>query len=116
MGRVNIAYFLLNIRVLKHPIAFLKNILRKSTYELGDYKFNLIALLSMYANSGRMTYSHLLKALVLPIDNWNRSIKDAKNDLNIGYFESMISSLYRKEEPHKVVNPLVDRLFNDDFP
>lgn len=65
MGRVNIAYFLLNIRELKHPIAFLKNILRKSTYELGDYKFNLIALVSMFANAGKITFSELLKALTL---------------------------------------------------
>jgi hypothetical protein len=70
MGRVNIAYYFLKIRSnLKHPISFLKNILRKSTYELGDYNFNLIALMTMYANSGAVKYSDLLKALVVPVEN-----------------------------------------------
>jgi len=68
MGRVNILYYLLNIRVgLKHPVRYFKNVLRRGIYDLGDYNFNLIALLSMYTNSGKLSYTELLKALVLPI-------------------------------------------------
>jgi hypothetical protein len=116
MGRVNILYYLLNIRVLKHPIAFMKNILRKSLKDVGDYKFNLIALLSMYSNSGKMSYSELLKVLVLPIAFWDRSIKDAKNNLNVGYVESLLTSLYRKESLKMSNNEIINRIFNDDLP
>lgn len=69
MGRVNIAFSLLNSRKIKSPITFIKNIVRKTTYSLGDYKFCLLALVSMLVKKNSLSYDEVLKLLIVPVED-----------------------------------------------
>lgn len=117
MGRVNILYHLLGRQEYKHPIRFVQNLVRMSRSKLGDYKFNLLALLSMYGNSGKISFSNILKVLIVPVHNWTRKIKDSKNQLNVGYVETLLVSLIKGETISSIKsNQLTDRIEADDYP
>jgi len=115
MGRVNIAFSLLNSRKIKSPITFIKNIVRKTTYSLGDYKFCLLALVSMLVKKNSLSYDEVLKLLIVPVEDWNRRIKSSVENLNIGFLELVISSLLKGENPPQRSSQLIaDIKFNDE--
>jgi len=116
MGRVAILFHLLSKRSVKRPILFLKNILRRSQWDLGDYNFNLIAFLSMLANSGKMTYRDLLNTLIVPSRTWKRDIKGAIHFLNTKYTESLIVSLVQSTPIPERAQPLVVQTGYNDLP
>jgi len=116
MGRVSILFHLIGKRVIKHPIKYLKNICRRSTWDLGDYNFNLIAFLSMLVNSGKMTYSDLLKTLIVPSRYWKRDIKGSIHFLNTKYVESVIVALIRGSEIPSRSSELVEQVGYNDLP
>lgn len=116
MGRVGILFHLLSKRKVKHPIKYLKNILRRSTWDLGDYNFNIIAFLSMLANSGLMAYRDLLNTLVVPSRKWKRDIKGAIHFLNTKYVESLIVALVNKTTIPVRSSELVEQIGYNDLP
>lgn len=116
MGRVAILFHLLGKREIKHPIKYLKNICRRSTWDLGDYNFNLIAFLSMLVNSGKMTYSELLKTLIVPSRYWKRDIKGSIHFLNTKYVESVIVALLKGTEVPSRSSELVEQVGYNDLP
>lgn len=116
MGRVAILFHLLKKREVKHPIKYLKNILRRSTWDLGDYNFNLIAFLSMLANSGLMTYRDLLSTLIVPSRTWKRDIKGAIHFLNTKYVESLITALIKKTDLPTRSSELIEQIGYNDLP
>jgi len=115
MGRVNIAFSLLQSRKIRSPITFIKNIVRKTTYFLGDYKFCLLALVSMLVKRNNLSYEEVLKLLIVPVENWNRRVKSSVDNLNIGFLELVISSLLKGENPPQRSSQLIaDIKFNDE--
>lgn len=117
MGRVNILFQLIPKMNLKHPSRYFKNVLRRSILDLGSYKFHLIALLSMFANSGKMTYMDLLKTLIIPIINPFRNImKDSVQSLNETYTENIIIALFQDKPIPYRSSAIVDKLFLNDLP
>lgn len=117
MGRVNIAFSLLNSRKVKSPITFIKNIVRKTSYSLGDYKFCLLALISMFVKRNSLSYKEVLRLLIVPVDNWNRRVKSSIDNLNIGFLELVIVALLKREEklPH-ISNLLIKDIEQGDEP
>jgi hypothetical protein len=117
MGRVNIAFSLLNSRKVKSPITFIKNIVRKTSYSLGDYKFCLLALISMFVKRNSLSYKEVLRLLIVPVDNWNRRVKSSVDNLNIGFLELVIVALLKREEklPH-ISNLLIKDIEQGDEP
>ena len=116
MGRVSILFHLIGKRVIKHPIKYFKNICRRSTWDLGDYNFNLIAFLSMLVNSGKMTYSELLKTLIVPSRYWKRDIKGSIHFLNTKYVESVIVALIKGTDVPSRSSELVEQVGYNDLP
>jgi hypothetical protein len=116
MGRTNILYYLLNIRELKSPVAFIKNIIRTGISKIGDYNYHLIALLSMYSNSGKLSRADLLKSLLDSTNEHNGTLKAIKDNLNIGYIETLLTSLYQgKTIQYRNSLPIM-RIYKDHLP
>lgn len=116
MGRVNNAYYLLNSRAVKHIIFYVKNIVRKTSYSLGDYKFSLLALISMFVKKNNLSYEEVLKLLIYPVENWNRRIKSSVDNLNIGYLELVLSALVKQTPIPERNNALIRDIHFNDVP
>lgn len=94
MGRVNILFQLLPKMNLKHPIRYMKSVTRRSLLDQGSYKFNLLALLSMMANSGKISIRELLATMMSPMDKPRRYLlKDSTLFMNEKYAETLITDI-----------------------
>jgi len=101
MGRVNILFQLLPKMNITHPIRYLKQVCSRSLLDLGAYKFNLLALLSMMMNSGKISIHDLLATLLSPMDKPRRNLlKDSLLFLNEKYAETLISDILEGRPLH----------------
>lgn len=101
MGRVNILFQLLPKMNIKHPIRYMKSVCSRSLLELGSYKFNLLALLSMMANSGKISIQELLATMMSPMDKPKRYlIKDSMLFMNEKYAETLITDILNDRPLH----------------
>jgi len=117
MGRVNILYQLLPKMNLKHPIRYLKRVLSKSILDEGNIKFNLLATLSMFANSGRIALNDLLATLLNPMDKPRRSIlKDTSFSLNETYASTLITDLVYGRTLHLRSDKIIQNVHEKDIP
>jgi len=117
MGRVNILYQLLPKMNLKHPIRYLKRVLSKSILDEGNIKFNLLATLSMFANSGRIALNDLLATLLNPMDKPRRSIlKDTSFSLNETYASTLITDLVYGRTLHLRSDKIIQDVHEKDIP
>jgi len=115
MGRVNICFYLLNSRYIKNPINYVRNIVRKNTWVLGDYKFCLLALISMFVKKNNLSYKEVLSLLIVPVENWNRRVKSSMENLPIGYLELVLSHLIKGLPlPQRNDQLIKDIAFNDE--
>jgi len=116
MGRVAILHHLLTKRVVRHPVNFIKNILRKSQYELGNYPFNLVAFLSMLANSGSISYFEFLQTIKSVENRMSKSVRGLLEGLNLPYLETVITGLVAKTEYIKRTNEMLEVFGYRDLP
>jgi len=98
IGRVNILFQLLNKKIYKNPSMFSKNVLRYSIDRLGAYNLNLVALLSMYVTSKKMSYTSLMNLLIVPVSNWDRRIGRSADYLDTKFAEKTLTMILRGEE------------------
>jgi hypothetical protein len=66
MGRVNITNKMLAVLTPRHFLKYITNINRKSKFSQGSLKTPLIALATMFCNSGKISLSSVLSLLVDP--------------------------------------------------
>jgi hypothetical protein len=116
MGRVNILYQLLQKLDLKHPIRYIRRVLQKNIIEQGAIKFNLLALLSMFCSSGRLTFEELIKTMMEPMDKPRRNImRDAQLFINEGYASLLIVALLKGKDLPLRTDEFVQRVFEKDL-
>jgi len=116
IGRVNILYHLLKKRVIRKPMRFAENVVRKSLYQLGSINFSLVSLLSMMINSGQMTYSDLLRTIIVPDKRKKRDLSTSINFLNKEYLRSLIISLVRGQPIPLRQSELIAQVAYNDLP
>jgi hypothetical protein len=64
LGRVATALHFIKALSVKHPIAYLKRVLKVSKETKLDFNFNLVALLTMFLSSKKLSYTDFLKSLI----------------------------------------------------
>lgn len=116
MGRVNILFQLLPKLDIKHPIRYIKQIVSKSLLDLGNYKFNLIALMTMLSNSGKISLHGLLSSLVTIVGENVNLLKTSIKSLNETFVESLIVAMVKGTPLPKRNNSLFDELYAREVP
>jgi hypothetical protein len=117
MGRVNILFQLLPKMNIKHPIRYIKTVTARSLLDLGAYKFNLLALLSMMANSGKITIQELLKTMMSPMDQPKRFLlKDSTLFMNEKYAETLITDILNGRPLHLRADRWISSVMRMDVP
>jgi hypothetical protein len=99
----------------------MRNILSKSYFNKGNLGFSYVALLSMMAKGGKISYRDLIGALVVRDLDTKRIPRriTAKNILkltNIGYMESLLGSVLRGVDlprPVKMVTEYEETFFKN---
>lgn len=115
MGRVNILYQLLAKYELKHPMRYIRRVISKSLTEEGAIKFNLLALLSMFCSSKRLSFEELLKTMMEPMDKPRRNIlRDAQLFINEGYASLLIVALLKGLPLPLRSDRIIERVFASD--
>lgn len=115
MGRVNILYQLLQKYDLKHPLRYIKRVLQKNIIEQGAIKFNLLALLTMFCSSKRLSFEDLLKTMMEPMDKPRRNIlRDAQLFINEGYASLLICALLKGLPLPLRSDRIIERVFESD--
>lgn len=117
MGRVNILFQLLPKMNIKHPSRYLKKICAKSLLQEGSIKFNLLAILSMFSNSGKISIHELLSFLLNPMDKPRRSLlKDSSFVLNETYGFTLLSDLLKGTPLHLRNDRFISTVLENDIP
>jgi hypothetical protein len=117
MGRANTLHYLLQNNTFRHPIRFVKNMSMLNPKVLGDYGFNLVALLTMATTSSSLSLEELLRTLTsVTLSPKVNHLKETLASLNIGYMESLLLNIHRKEDLKLTKQPLVDMSFTLDHP
>lgn len=94
LGRVSILFYLFGRGIVKtRPVSYVKNITRISRREEGDFVYTALALLSMYAGSGKMSYEDFYKSLMAPLKTQPvyRKILESVNTELLGYLVGKVS-------------------------
>lgn len=116
MGRVNILFQLLPKLDIKHPIRYIKQIVSRSMLDLGNYKFNLIALMTMLSNSGKISLHGLLSSLITIVGENVNLLKTSIKTLNETFVESLIVAMITGKPLPKRNNSLYDELYAREVP
>lgn len=115
MGRVNILYQLLPKMNIKHPIRYLKRVCSRSLLDEGSTGFNLLALLSMFMNSGKISIYDLITLKLNPMIKPGLSlVKDATMFLNESYASLLIVDLLTSRPLHLRSQSLIDHVMEKD--
>ena len=104
LGRVAILFYLFGRGIVdSHPVTYVKNITRISRREEGDFVYTALALLTMYAGSGKMQYEDFYKSLMAPLKTQPvyRKILEAVNTEVLG---DLIGKVSRGKTSNLVVS------------
>jgi hypothetical protein len=99
MGRVNIAFSLLGKDIIStRPVAWVTSIMQKSKWTIGEKNFSFVALLSMFAKSGRIPFDELIRALYNENEPNRKLYKNILENIRLPYIENILGKVALKKD------------------
>lgn len=96
MGRANIVYSLLGREIVKgQPFDWIKNIVKQSQYKEGAFNYTLFAIMTMFANSGKISLAELLQSVIDKANPTRRYFKTLLVNCRVDYIKTIIGRIVK---------------------
>lgn len=100
MGRANIVYSLLGREIVKgQPFQWMKNIVKFGQYKEGAFNYTLFAILTMFANSGKISLAELLQSVIDKAQPTRRYFKTLLVNCRVDYIKTIIGRIVKGTDP-----------------
>lgn len=114
IGRVNIAFHLIDTIKPKYITTYFKSITKYRPNNGGNYNFSVVSLLTMFANKEKITYTNLLKLMTSVISSSRHFVADTLDNLNLTLLERIYSSLFKGTTYTLPGNVMIEKIFKQD--
>jgi len=112
-GRANIVYSLMNKGIIPtNLVGWMRNIFSKALGLHGNPAYCYIAIVSMLAKSGRISYRDLISALLVKTESGSYRKMSASSLLKMtqtSYLEGLIAAIFKKKQVTMRVSKVVER-------
>lgn len=100
MGRANIIYSLVNKNIItSHPIRQAQNIIKSNRHAASNLSFSYVALMTMYANAGKLSFENLIKSFMDKASPTRLLYKNLLKQVRLPYLENTLAKLMLGQTP-----------------
>lgn len=105
LGRVNILYSLLRKDIGTHsPIKYMRTLMSKDFHLIGDIRYSLLALLSMFVRSGKYRFEDFFALIMKDMKDKEMTYANAESQISVATLEGVLNNLILAKQ-HIVVKP-----------